>query len=153
MTPSTFVETSKNKVHTWTTSFIVEREPASLSNHRMERARWFDHVGGSVTACNKVTVTTKTEHSNPYTETYFEIVAPSGRGCVIDFQSGSELEAFIPSDGSKALIYGCWKKYGSYRGHAVGYMRANRLNVNSKAKVEHTCPAKLYAVASGKKWG
>jgi hypothetical protein len=153
MTPTTFVETSKNKVHTRTTDFTVSREPATFSNHRMERARWFDYVGDHVTSCFKVTVTTKTEHSPAYTETYFEIVTPSGKGVIIDFQSGSELMSFIPNDGSKALIYGCWKKYGSYRGHAVGYLRANRLNPNSKSKVEHSCPAHLYAVASGKKWG
>jgi hypothetical protein len=157
MDTSTFTETRKTKVtNTWTTGITVSRESVSLSKHRMERARWFDYVGDSVTGCNKVTVTVVTSypsgHQDSYTDTYFEVVTATGKGCIIDFQSGSELMAFIPNIG-KALIHGCWKKYGSYRGHAIGYMRANKLNVNSRSKVEHTCPAKLYAIAAGKPWG
>jgi len=153
----TFTETRKTKVaSTWTTSYIVTREPASPSKYRMERARWFDYVGDHITASNKVKVTRVTSypsgHQDSFEETYFEVITPTGKGKVTDFQGGSELEAFIPNTG-KALITGCWKKYGKYRGHSVGYMRANRLNVDSKAKVEHTCPAKIYAIASGKGWG
>jgi hypothetical protein len=148
----TFTETSKNMVHTWTTEITVSREPASLSKYRMERARWFDYVGDHVTSCNKVSVTFSGGDVTPVTNFYFEIVTPHGKGCIIDFEGGSELVAFIPNSG-KALITGCWKKYGKYRGHGVGYMRANRLNVNSRTKVEHTCPAHVYDEASGTGWG
>jgi hypothetical protein len=155
----TFTETRKSKVlpdNTWTTEITVSREPATLSKYRMERARWYDYVGDHITACNKVTMTRVTSypsgHTDEVTETYFEVVTPTGKGKVTDFQGGSELEAFIPNSG-KALITGCWKKYGKYRGHSVGYMRANKLNVDSRSKVEHTCPAKIYAIASGKGWG
>lgn len=152
MTTTTIIEKSKNKVTSWETTITVTREPATLSEYRMERARWFDYVGDQVTSCTKVTVTFQSGTLSTWTDTYFEIVTPAGKGVVIDFQSGSELEAFIPNSG-KALIYGCWKKYGKYRGHAVGYMRANGLKVESRAKVEHTCPAKIYAIAAGKPWG
>lgn len=158
METTTFTESRKTKVaSTWTTEITVSREPAYLSKYRAERPRWLDYVGDSVTSCNQVSVTRVTSypsgHQDTTTDSYFEVVTPYGKGCVIDFQSGSELEAFIPNTGTKALITGCWKKYGKYRGHSVGYMRANKLNVNSRAKVEHTCPAKIYAAASGKKWG
>jgi hypothetical protein len=151
MTPSTFVETSKNRAGSWTTKITVSREPVNLTKYRMERPRWFDYVGDVITECFKVTVTFGEEclgcHA-PWTDTYFEVVTPYGKGCVIDYEHSSELEAFIPNSG-KALIHGCWKKYGSYRGHAVSYMRAHKLNVNSRTKVEHTCPAKIYNIASG----
>jgi hypothetical protein len=32
-------------------------------------------------------------------------------------------------------------------------MRANGLKVESRAKVDHTCPAHIYAIAAGKPWG
>jgi hypothetical protein len=157
MNTQTFTEARKTKVtNTWTTEITVVREPADLAKYQTEQARWFKTVGQHITSCNLVTVTMVTAypsgHRDSFTETYFEVVTPSGKGCVIDFQSGSELTAFLPKTG-KALIYGCWKKYGHYRGHAVGYMRGNKLNVNSRSKVEHTCPAKIYAIAEGKKWG
>jgi len=147
MTPSTFVETSRNKVTSWTTEITVSREPISLSKYRMERPRWFDYVGDHITECFKVTLTFTT-NSTTWTDTYFEVVTSAGKGCVIDYEHSSELEAFIPNSG-KALIHGCWKKYGKYRGHAVGYMQANKVNVNSRTKVEHTCPAKIYNIAAG----
>ena len=142
---TTFIETSKN---TLSTAITVSREGVSLSKYRMERPRWFDYVGDHVSECFKVSVTFRVGDSTTWTDTYFEVVTPFGKGCVIDYDHGSELEAFIPNSG-KALIHGCWKKYNSYRGHAVSYMRANKLNVNSRAKVEHTCPAKIYNIASG----
>lgn len=152
MNIETFTETRKNKVTSWATTITVRREPATLSEYRARRGRWFDYVGDHVTACFNVIVTFTDSFGRSDTETYYEIVTPAGRGVVISFQDGDELEAFIPNTG-KALIYGCWKKYGQYRGHAVGYMRANHLNVNTRSRVEHTCPAKLYAIAAGRKWG
>ena len=166
MSTQTFVETRKNRVAKFNTSVTVERTPANLSEHRARRGRWFDYVGDHVTECYQVKVTFKTlDHTtlndgvthpsggSEWTDTYFEIVTPFGRGTVFSFQHGDELIAFIPTSG-KALIEGCWKKYGQYRGHGVGYMRANGLNVNSKAKVEHTCLAQIYsAAARGKRLG
>lgn len=147
MTSTTFVETSKNRLTSWTTEITVSRERVSLSKYRMERPRWFDYVGDHVIECFKVTVSFGKGESS-WNDTYFEVVTPFGKGCVIDFQDGSELAAFIPNSG-KALITGCWKKYGSYRGHAVSYLRGNHLNPNSRTKVEHTCLAKIYNIASG----
>jgi hypothetical protein len=153
MNTQTFVETHRNRVAKFNTSVTVERTPATLSEHRARRGRWFDFVGDHVTECFKVKATfTSLNHTtrhdgvthpsggSTWTDEYFEIVTPAGRGLVYSFQDGDELIAFIPNTG-KALIEGCWKKYGKYRGHGVGYMRANRLNVNSKAKVDHTCPS------------
>lgn len=161
MTIETFVETHKNKVARFQTQITVERTPATLSEHRARRGRWFDCVADHITACFRVKVTytsldyttlsdgvTHPSGGSTHTNEYFEIVTPFGRGAVISFQHGDELECFVPTSG-KALITGCWKKYGQFRGHAVGYLRANRLSASSKAKVDHTCCAAIYAGAVG----
>lgn len=162
MSTETFIQTRKNKVASFRTSITIERTPASLAEHRARRGRWFDYVGDAVTECNKVKITqTGLDHTtlsdgvthpsggSTYTEEYFEIVTAHGRGVIISFQSGDELMAFIPNSG-KALIQGCWKKYGQYRGHACAYLSGNKLNVNSRAKVDHTCAARIYDAAVGK---
>lgn len=150
-TTTTFIETYKNRVATFETKITVERKPASLSESRMARARWFDHVADHVTECFDVTVTFESGTSK-WTETFFEIVTPSGRGCILRFNGAAEeLYAFVTNEG-KGMIFGCWKKYGRYRGHAVGYLRAHGLKAESK-KVDHTCIGAMYAAASGKPWG
>lgn len=162
---ATFVETTKNRVATFKTTVTVERTPATLSESRIRRARWFDYVADAVTECWKVKVTFKhlstvtaektiDNLDSGWTDEYFEIVTPYGRGCVVLYADKrcDELECFIPTSG-KALIFGCWKKYGKYRGHAVGYLRANKLSADSRSKVEHTCPAAIYKAAIGKKLG
>lgn len=164
MDTQNFVETSKNKVASFRRNVTVVREPATLSEHRARRGRWFDYVGDSVTECFKVTITfTSVDHTtlgdgmthpssgSTDTVTYFEIVTPFGRGCVISFSDRDELDCFIPNTG-KALVTGCWKKYGSYRGHAVAYLKANRLSPSS-SKVQHTCLAVIYDAARGKVQG
>lgn len=143
---TTFIETIK-RLGSVTTAITVSREPVNLTKYRFERPRWFDYIADHITECFTVTVSFRTG-TTTWTDTYFEVVTPYGKGCVIDYEHSSELEAFIPNSG-KALIHGCWKKYGSYRGHAVSYMRAHKLNVNSRTKVEHTCPAKIYSIAAG----
>jgi hypothetical protein len=163
MNTTSFVKTRKNKIASFRTAVTVERTPATLSEHRARRGRWFDFVGDYVTECFKVKVTfTTIDHTtfrdgethpsggSVHTDEYFEIVTPFGRGCVVPFQSGDELECFIPSSG-KTLITGCWKKYGQYRGHSVAYLAANQLSVNSKSKVDHTCCVRIYDAARGVK--
>ena len=148
METTTFIEKFKKNGHVFETEITVERTPGNLGELRMTRGRYFDYIGDSITSANNVKVTFKTSGGTTWTDEYTEIVTPSGRGCVIAFQSGSELMSFIPNSG-KALITGCWKKYGSYRGHAVGYFRGNNLNPNSRARVYHTCCAHLYDAAVG----
>lgn len=150
MNTETFVEKRTRNGHTFETTITVERTPASLSEHRMLRHRWFDYVVDHITECFEVKVTMKSGLSE-WTDTFFEIVTPAGRGAVVMFKDHSEIDAFIPNSGAP-LIHGCWKKYGQYRGHAISYMRAHKLNVNSK-KVDHTCPARIYAIAAGRPWG
>lgn len=150
---TTFTETTKRRGITSTTEITVTREPATLSEHRMLRHRWFDYVGDAVTACFKVTATFKAGAVTTWTNVYFEIVTATGRGVVSMFDTHSEIDAFIPNNGSPALAHGCWKKYGMYRGHCVGYLRANHLSPDSRKRVEHTCPAKIYAIAAGRPWG
>ncbi len=148
-TTATFVETTKNKFATWTSTITVKTTPATLSERRMVRARWFDYVGDHVTACNNVEVTVDHGNGAVRTETFFEIVTPAGKGCVTILRDHEELDVFIPNSG-KALIYGFWKKHGHMVGHAGYYVRANRVNASSRTKVHHTCPARIYAAAAGK---
>ena len=149
MNATTFVETTKNKFATFTSTITVKTTPATLSERRMVRARWFDYVGDHVTACNTVEVTVDHGNGAVRTETFFEIVTPTGKGCVTILRDHEELDVFIPNSG-KALIYGFWKKHGHMVGHAGYYVRANRINASSRAKVDHTCPARIYAAAAGK---
>lgn len=149
MATTTFVETRRNKIATFTTKITVVRTPATLSEKRMIRARWFDYVGDSVTACFNVEVTMDHGHGSTYTDKFFEIVTPTGRGCVVAYGDGSEeLNVFIPNTG-KALLYGFWNKHGHKVGHAGAYVRANRLNADSRSRCEHTCPLTIYNAARG----
>jgi hypothetical protein len=153
MNTETFTETRRNKIASWQSTITVTRTPATLSKSRMTRARWFDYVGDHVTACFEVEVTVKSEHGEPRTEKFLEIVTPHGRGCVVAYGDGDEeLNVFIPNSG-KALLYGFWRKHGHMVGHAGYYVRGNHLNADSRSKVDHTCPAVIYATASGKKLG
>jgi hypothetical protein len=149
MPTESFVETRKNKLTTWTSTVTVTRTPATLSEKRIIRARWFDYVGDFVTACFNVEVTVDHGHGQVWTETFFEIVTPYGKGCVVATRDGEELDVFIPNDGHKALLYGFWMKHGHKVGHAGYYVRANHLNADSRTRVEHTCPARIYAAARG----
>jgi hypothetical protein len=141
----TFTETRKRNGHTFETTITVERTPSSLGELRAVRGRYWDYMGDSITEAYTVKVTFG--GLSTWTDTYTEVVTASGRGCVINFQDGPELMAFIPNSG-KALITGCWKKYGMYRGHAVGYLRAYGFRPESK-KVDHTCCARIYNAAKG----
>lgn len=152
MTTTTFIEKRKKNGHEFLTEITVETTPGNLSELRMVRGRYWDYTGDHITACNNVKVTIKPIYagqvSEGWTDTFTEVVTPTGKGVIVHFESGPEMMGFIPNTG-KALIHGCWKKYGQYRGHAVGYFRANKLNVNTKSRVYHTCPAHLYDAAKG----
>lgn len=154
METTTFISTRKRNGHTFQTEVTVTRTPGSVSELRMTRGRYWDYMGDHITEVSKVTVSQRNIYSNgdvedtSYDTTYTEIVTPFGKGCIIDFESGPELCGFIPTTG-KALIYGCWKKYGQYRGHAIAWFKAHKLNVNTKSRVYHTCPAHIYDAAKG----
>lgn len=145
METTTFIERHKKNGHVFETTVTVERTPSSLGELRAVRGRYWDYMGDSVTEAYTVKVTFG--GLSTWTDTFTEVVTPSGRGCVISFESGPELMAFITGD--KALITGCWKKYGMYRGHAISYLRAYRFRPESKSKVDHTCCARIYAAAKG----
>lgn len=141
---------------TFTTRVTVTRTPASLSESRMLRSRWFDYCHEFVTEVNQVEVhlASADYEDEGWTTTYLEIVTPNGRGCIVKFSHGEELMAFVMNSG-KALAHGMWKKYGSRRGHCCAYLRAMNINPNSRTKVTERCPAALYATVRGEgsKWG
>lgn len=151
----TFIETTtkarrtpKAKPFTYT---VTKREPATLSEFRMARPRWFETVGEHVTECFKTTVTiTGNLSGTVHTVEYFEIVTAFGRGVLFLGQGYSEMDCWIPSNGGQALAYGCSKKYGKYRGNCVAYLLAMGFNVDSKKKVDHCCVLRLYYAAQGK---
>jgi hypothetical protein len=150
MTSETFVETRKNRLTSWSNTITVTRTPATLSERRMTRARWFDYVGDFVIACFNVAVTVRDNFGREITETFFEIVTETGRGCVTLYQDGEELDVFIPNEsGHKALLHGFWMKRGHKVGHAGLYVRANRIDADSRKRVDHTCPARIYQWARG----
>ena len=148
----THTETRKKNGYTFVTTYTVVREPATLSEHRMLRPRWFDYVGDHVQECYKVTVTTETKAGSTYTDTYFEIVTPFGRGAITSLVGSSELSCWIPTSGP-VLLTGCWKKYNMYRGHVLAYAMAMGVRPESRTKTLHTCSAHVYAIAAGKSWG
>lgn len=131
---------------------VTKREAATLSEFRMARPRWFETVGDHVTACYRVTVSITGVMSGMSNEVeYFEIVTAHGRG-VLFLGKGdySEMDCWIPSNGGQALAYGCFKKYGKYRGCCVAYLLAMGFNVDSRKKVDHCCVLRLYYAAQGK---
>jgi hypothetical protein len=163
MTTQTFIETRKKNGHTFRTEYVVTREtlegvPASMHGHR-----WYaEYLIGFVTKVTKVTVASKplsesgAYEATPYVSTYIEIETPFGVGVVDEFRDHSEVDCWVPKLGApagpKVLIHGCWKKYGQYRGHVLAYVRGHGLPVTGK-RVDHTCPARIYAAAQGKSWG
>ena len=153
MTTTTFTEKTVHRGHTSLTEITREVTPGSISELRAVRGRWWDYVGDAVSAVNRVKVSFRSiyegsSYSEVRSEEYIEVITPQGKGVVVFFDAGPEMEGFVPNKG-KALIYGCWKKYGRYRGHAVGYFRSLKLSPDSKAKVYHTCPAHIYDAAVG----
>lgn len=163
METTTFVEKSK-KLSAFRTTITVERTPATLSEHRILRSRWFDYVADHVLSCSKVRVVIRREYllappgssdGGVTQEEFFEITTATGKGIVLmHSEKHSELDVFIPNSG-KALIHGLafWKKHGFWVGHGVGYLRALSINVNTRGKVDRVCAAQLYAVSTGKPWG
>lgn len=142
--------TRRPKPFTYT---VTKREPATLSEFRMARPRWFETVGDQVTACFKVTVTVAGSMGGTSHEVeYFEVVTPFGRGVLFLGKDYSELDCWVPSNGGQALAAGCFRKYGKYRGNCVAYLLAMGFNVDSKKKVDHCCIARLYAGAQGKSY-
>lgn len=160
MQTETFVQTRKIRKtnHIVSTTVKVDRTPKSLSESRMRQDRWYLYVRDHITGSNEVTVTINPTANLANPDTFFEVVTPHGVGCVIRFRGSlsrtgeqlytEEMMAFIPNSGP-ALIQGCWKKYNFYRGHAVAWMMAHRLDVNSRAKVTHTCAQAIYDAARG----
>lgn len=148
---TTFVEKRRGKFSHAETTVTVKRKPTSLSEHRMLRHRWFQYAVDHIIECYEVEVSTVTG-TYSHSEKFFEFVTPHGRGCVLMYQTSSEINVFIPNDGSPALLHGFWKKHGRYVGHAGLYAMANKVNPDSK-KAQHTCPAVIYAALAGKRYG
>ena len=148
MATKTFVERTRKHGHE--TTVTVETFGSALGELRAERGRYWDYVGDHVTLAREVKVSFRNELGGEFHDSYVEIETPFGVGCLVKFRdTGYELMAFVPHTGP-ALVHGCWKKYGSYRGHAVSWLRGKGLNVNSRTKVQHHCPLALYRAAAGK---
>lgn len=151
METTTFIDTRKKNGHSFQTEITVERTPRT---EPLPEGRWLDTIGrDNITAVYNVRVSQRSIFSSgpegsAYVENYIEVETPHGKGCVIQFVDYNEMSAFIPKSG-KALITGCWKKYGWYRGHAIAWMKAHKLNVNTRSRVDHTCCARIYDEAVG----